>query len=86
VLTAELRLEEEAEDQAQLVQLLIWTFPRIVLVLVVRIQLNVLAHGKQAPSVDCGVTPFVVLALVKGLHAGIGSRVIGVNGEPFFDL
>src|SRR5579863_277914 len=86
MLTAELRLEEEAEYQSQLVQLLVWTLSSIVLVLVVRIQFKVLAYREQAPGVDCGVTPFAVLALVKGFHAGIGCGVIGVNREPVFDL
>jgi hypothetical protein len=52
-MTAAFLLEEEAEYQAQLVQLLIWAFPGIVLVLVVGIKLDMLAYRKHAPGVDC---------------------------------
>ena len=84
--TAAFGSEEEAEHQAQLVQLLIWAFPGVVLVLVIRIELNVLADRKQAPGVDCGVAPFAILALVKGLHGAIRRRVIGVNRKTLLDL
>src|SRR5580704_12810095 len=54
--------------------------------LVVRIELDVLADGKQATGVEGGITPFAVLALVKEFHAGIRGGVVGVNRESSLDL
>src|SRR5215469_13216132 len=69
-------LEEDVEHQAELVQLLIWAFSSVVLVFIVRIKLNMLAHRKQAACVNCCVTPLAVLALIEELDAAYGASPV----------
>ena len=76
----------QAEYQPQLVQLLIRTFAGVVLVLIVRIKLQVLAHRKEAAGIDCGVAPFAVLAFVEELGAGVQRGMVGADSKRLFDL
>jgi len=79
-------LEIQAERYAELIQLLIWFFAGIVLVLVVRIELQELAQWKEASGIDCRITPFFILALVEELDAGVWGGMIGEDCKPPFNL
>ena len=63
--------EIKTEHQTQLVNLLIWAFARLVLVLIIEIEFGVLADRKNAACIKSRIAPLTVLALIKGLGAGI---------------
>ena len=65
--------EIEVEHRPKLIQLLIQTLTRIVLVFVVRVELDVPANWKETLGINCGVAPFAVLAFVKELGTGSDS-------------
>jgi len=54
---------------------------RVVRVLVVGIELNVLASCKKATREEVRCTPFRVLALVEELGAGVHPRMVGANRQ-----
>jgi hypothetical protein len=72
-------LKVKIENQAQLIKLLIGTLPRLVLVLIVRVELHVFADREKTPEIDRSIAPFSVLALIEDLCARIRSRVIRAN-------
>ena len=51
----------------------------VVLVFVVRIEFNVTTHGKEAPGVESGRTPFVILAHIIRSCGDVGYEVIGAD-------
>src|SRR5215470_6956093 len=51
----------------------------IVLVLIVDVELDVLAHRKQATCIEISRAPFLVLTLVKRFSSNIRDQVIGRN-------
>jgi len=51
----------------------------IVLVLVVDVELDMLAHRKQATCIEVGRAPFLVFALVKRFGCNVRNQVIGRN-------
>ena len=53
---------------------------------IVRVQLKMLAHRKEAAGIECGFAPLRVFALVKELRTRVRRWVITANREPFFDL
>ena len=79
-------LEEQIENQAKLIQLLIGLLARIVLVLIVRIQLHVLSDREKASRIDRGIAPLPILALVKRLYARIRRQVVQANRKRPLDL
>lgn len=78
--------EVNAELKTQLIELTIWAFAGDVLVFVVWRKHKPLSNRERAATVDCGVTPFAVLALVKKFNACIGRKGIGVKRECSFDV
>src|SRR5208282_597938 len=71
----------EVEDQSQLIQLLVWLFPGVVLVLVVWAELHMPPYWKGAASVKRGRAPLLILAFVKLLDFGVRPRMIIVDRE-----
>ena len=58
-------LEEEIQYQAHSIHLLIRALARVVLVLVIGIELDVLGHGQKATRIEISGADFCVLALVE---------------------
>ena len=71
-----MRRKIEVDDQASGVYLLIRAWSRVVIVLKVGIELNVLAHRKKATREEVRCIPFSVLALVEKLGAGVRLRMV----------
>jgi hypothetical protein len=78
-------LEEQVEYNSASVHLLVRAFAGIVLMLIVRIDLNAFTESEKATCTECRRAPFLELAFAEELGAGIGCRVIGTNRESGFD-
>ena len=78
------RLEVHTNDEAELIELLIGAFVGDVLVFVVGVEFEMLAHGKQAAGIERGGGPFFVLALIEDLSADVGRRMVRLDREPAF--
>jgi hypothetical protein len=73
--------EIETHRQPQPIHLFIGFLAGIVLVLIVRIEFDVLSEGEVGACVELGGTKLAVLAFVVKLAAGIGQDVVRVNRE-----
>jgi len=75
----------EIENESECVYLLVGTFAGIVLVLVVRIELEVFAYGEQTARIECGAAPFGIFALIECFGADVRGRMLGTNRESPFE-
>jgi hypothetical protein len=79
------RWKVETERQGESVDLLIWRFSCIVLVLVIWICLQTLGYWEQAARIQPGGRPFGVRAFVQEFGVDIWARMIGVNRNSALD-
>ena len=77
-------LEEEIQYESRSVHLLIRMRAGVVLVLIVRVELDVPAHWEQAARIEIGGTPFTILALVEDLGAEIRRWMVGTDCDAPF--
>jgi len=75
----------EIEYETSGVHLLIGFLACVVLVLIVRIDLDVLAYREETAYIQCGSAPFAVLAFVEPLSTGVRLRMIRANLDSPFD-
>ena len=74
------------ELEAHLVQRLIRVLTGIILVRIIRIELETLPHWKEATRIERGVAPLCILAFVEELRTRVRRGVIMANRELFLDL
>lgn len=79
------RLKMEVENETTRVHLPIGFLACVVLVLVVRIDFDVLAHWEEAARIQCGGAPFAVLAFVEALSACVRFRTVRANFDGPFE-
>ena len=72
------------ENESCSVDLLVGLGSRVVIVFVVRIELEVSAERQQAARIEACVAPFGILAGVKEFGADVRSGMIEVNCEAAF--
>jgi hypothetical protein len=65
--------------------LLIRTRARVVLVLVIRVELDVLAHGEYTPRINPSGAPFTISAFVKDLSASVRRWMVRANRYAAFE-
>ena len=75
----------EIEYETSGVHLLIGFLACVVLVLIVRIDLDMLAHRQEAARVKRGRAPFAVLAFVETLNTGVRFRMVRANLDGPFE-
>ena len=68
--------EVKAENESELVQLLVGALTCIVLVVVVRIELHVLGNRKQATGIESCIAPLAILISIEWLYGDIRLGVI----------
>ena len=76
--------EVQVEIHSNKIILSIRALASVVLVFIVEIKLNSLAHWESATSIEVRCAPLAELALVKSFRSKIGDEVVGRDGNrPF---
>jgi len=73
------------EDKSSGINYLIRRLAGVVFMFVVRIQLDVPAHWKQATDVECRGAQFIVFAFVENFGTSIRRWMVGANGDATFE-
>ena len=77
-------LEEKTQEESHSVHLLMGMRARIVLVLIVRIEFDVIACRQKAACIQIGGAPLAVLALVEDFGTGVGRGMVVADCEAPF--